>query len=358
MVENGHRTLDRRRHIAVISDALKISVSDLTGEPVPPADPAHGGAHESIATVRMALLMTSMEHSDFEPERSVEQLTLDTSRVHDLLQRNDYESVGHELPGLLHDAHAHLDRPASDREAVLRALILVTRAAAVWLKNLGLTDLAWVAAERSYQAGRRLEDPVWLSVARGARLVVLSRLGAYADAGELAIRAADEIPTGTPEGLSMHGTMSLFAAHAAMARDEDPANYVDHAEEVARRTGEGNKFWYMFGPTNVDIWRTTLAVEAGDYPLALEMAERVDVDKIPVPARKAAFLIDYGRALAKSRRDAEAIRALRGAEKMAPDRVRNNTFVRDTVEDLLRRARREAGGGELRGLAHRLGVQH
>ncbi len=44
MVENGHRTLDTRRRIALLADALKVSVADLTGGPVlPPSRQA--GAH-------------------------------------------------------------------------------------------------------------------------------------------------------------------------------------------------------------------------------------------------------------------------------------------------------------------------
>jgi hypothetical protein len=41
-------------------------------------------------------------------------------------------------------------------------------------------------------------------------------------------------------------------------------------------------------------------------------------------------------------------------EAIAPQRIRNNVFVRETVADLLRQARRDVGGRELRGLAWRM----
>jgi hypothetical protein len=49
------------------------------------------------------------------------------------------------------------------------------------------------------------------------------------------------------------------------------------------------------------------------------------------------------------------VRTLLHAEQLAPRLIRTNIFVRETVADLLRQARRDAGGGELRGLAWRRG---
>ncbi len=44
------------------------------------------------------------------------------------------------------------------------------------------------------------------------------------------------------------------------------------------------------------------------------------------------------------------------AEKLAPQLIRNDLFVREAVGNALRSARRAAGGQELRGLAYRLGL--
>jgi len=66
---------------------------------------------------------------------------------------------------------------------------------------------------------------------------------------------------------------------------------------------------------------------------------------------------DLGRGLASDRgRRGDAVKALRTAEQLAPQRVRANPYVRETVTDLLRLARRDAGSRELRGLAYRMGV--
>jgi hypothetical protein len=60
--------------------------------------------------------------------------------------------------------------------------------------------------------------------------------------------------------------------------------------------------------------------------------------------------------VAERKTQEEGLRVLLRAERLAPQLVRNNLFVREAVADLLRRARRDAGGRELRGLAWRMGV--
>jgi hypothetical protein len=70
------------------------------------------------------------------------------------------------------------------------------------------------------------------------------------------------------------------------------------------------------------------------------------------------FWADLGRGMAQERstRD-EAVGALLHAEQIAPQRIRPNPFVRETIADLLRRAPRDAAlGRELRGMAYRMGI--
>jgi hypothetical protein len=55
-------------------------------------------------------------------------------------------------------------------------------------------------------------------------------------------------------------------------------------------------------------------------------------------------------------REAQAVEALQRAEQLAPQRIHTSPFIRETVTELLRRARRDAGGRELRGMAYRMGL--
>jgi hypothetical protein len=55
---------------------------------------------------------------------------------------------------------------------------------------------------------------------------------------------------------------------------------------------------------------------------------------------------------------ADAVRWLRRAEDTGPQLIRNHPPTREAVGYLLTRARAEAGGRELRGMAARMGVPH
>lgn len=67
--------------------------------------------------------------------------------------------------------------------------------------------------------------------------------------------------------------------------------------------------------------------------------------------------MDYGRLLARLRgRRNDAVRALRRAETISPNRVRRNPFARDTLAELVARSRDDALGRELRGMAYRAGL--
>jgi hypothetical protein len=77
----------------------------------------------------------------------------------------------------------------------------------------------------------------------------------------------------------------------------------------------------------------------------------------PNRSRQAAYWIDYGRSLARLRgRHDDAVVALRRAEVVSPLHTLRNPFVRDVLAELLVRARRDAVGRELRGMAYRAGL--
>jgi hypothetical protein len=77
-----------------------------------------------------------------------------------------------------------------------------------------------------------------------------------------------------------------------------------------------------------------------------------------LPTSRQGALLDgpWAGLLQEKRSRDEGLGAILKAEKLTPQQVRSNPFVRDAVAGLLASARREAGGRELRGLAHRIGV--
>src|SRR5262249_54838077 len=102
-----------------------------------------------------------------------------------------------------------------------------------------------------------------------------------------------------------------------------------------------------------------IAVELREGAKGPEIVEKIDRSALSSPNRRAYLYADLGRGLAQERRkDREAIDALCEAERIAPDLIRATPLVRETVNDLLRRSRRRAGGRNLNGLAYRMGIVH
>ncbi|MGH3798790.1 MAG: hypothetical protein ACRDTD_01390 [Pseudonocardiaceae bacterium] len=161
---------------------------------------------------------------------------------------------------------------------------------------------------------------------------------------ELSVQGADALQghLGNPRAQQMYGALHLNEAGTT-------------ADRIG---GTGRGFGRLcFGPDNVGIWWLSIAVELGEPGRACEIARGVHPSRVPSAARPAMYWADLGRGMAQQRatRD-DAVVALLRAEKIAPQRIRANPFVRETVGDLMRRARREAAGRELRGMAYRIGL--
>jgi len=155
-----------------------------------------------------------------------------------------------------------------------------------------------------------------------------------------------------------YGMLRLSAALACAVRN-DHLGAAEQAEEAARladRDGERPEAWELFGPANVGVWRTTLAVEAGEAGKALAYADQVEPRNLSSHNRRASLRLEKARAYAMLGKDAAAIQELRQAERLSAAQTRNQPLIRDLVRHMLSRARREAGGRDLRGLAWRMNL--
>jgi hypothetical protein len=70
----------------------------------------------------------------------------------------------------------------------------------------------------------------------------------------------------------------------------------------------------------------------------------------------AALVLIIARACAMLANGVGAVHELRHAERLSPAQSRNNPLIRELVTTMLTRARREAGGRDLRGLAWRISL--
>jgi hypothetical protein len=160
------------------------------------------------------------------------------------------------------------------------------------------------------------------------------------------------------------GMLTLTAAMAAAVvyKGTTAGAWLDEADALASRVPDTPMVnWQLFSTTNVGIWRVQVGCERGLAGAGmLELAGQVDVSRVSAHSqRRAAFLADTGRGLARDQRTRrEAVRWLLQAESAAPQWIRNNSAARESVAYLLDRATAAAGGRELRGMAARMGLPH
>ncbi|MDQ1289619.1 MAG: hypothetical protein QG622_3185 [Actinomycetota bacterium] len=356
MVENGQRTLERRAHLAALADALHVSISELTGQPIPPTAPANGTVHALVPAVRTALLGHTLDHAPALAPRPARALAEAVEAMASGREHCRDESTGRELVELLPELHAAALR-GDDPQTALRALVMAAKVATSWAKALGYHDLAWIAADRGRQAALRLESPLHLAAADYSVAQALSGLGAHDQIGAVVERACASVPRETSQDLQVYGMLLLTAAlNRSVTGAGDPDAALDEARDVAARTGEGTVFRFAFGPTNVAQWSADLAMDRGDAGRAARIAQGIDPARIASDSRRAAYWSHRALALARLRgQEGAAAAAFRHAEALAPDRLRASPQVRDTLLHLLARAPRPAAR-DLRGIAHRAGV--
>lgn len=355
-IENGNANLERRRTIKAIADALRVSVADLTGDHFI-ADRANSDAHAAIPDIRIALMATSLELPNGASGRNIDELRHEAQRLAEARADSQDALVGHALPSLLRDLHAVATIDSNDRQPALRSLVQATNSTAHFLKNLGAIDLAWVAAERGHQAAQILEDPLYIAAADYTRAQALIGLNAYDRADAIARNAISLLTPDAVAATEVYGMNLLATAFCSEMLGDDPESALLEAQESADRIDPQNAFWLNFSRVNVELWRTSIALEAGDHIKAAEIAAHVRPEDIPTKGRRIRFLIDHARALHGLRgRDDEVTHLLRQAEKLGATRTRHNIWAREIVSEMVLRARRDAGGRELRGLADRMGM--
>lgn len=270
----------------------------------------------------------------------------------------DYSVAGQELPGLIRDLHSTLKARRDERE-VLRLLVLThVQGTQAWLGDIGASpDLAWQAAMLAQEAAERLDEPLFTAVSGFGTAFGLLAAGGF-DMAEETLREASP-GTDTPEQTQLAGMLTLTSSLVSAAQRDNTERLaaLDHAADLAGHTGEGNALWFGFGPSNVGVWRMSVALEAGEHAEAARIAGTVDPDALPSPTRRSAYYRKYGRALARmpKRRD-DAVMMLRKAELIAPARIHRHPFMRSILAELVAKAKRDAVGRELRGMAYRAGL--
>jgi hypothetical protein len=349
-IEDGERAIDSRRLLRALANALRVAPCDLTDLPIP--RPGNGDTDSFIEAVRRALMVVTSGR----PGGEVQPVARLRQRF-EAAENTDWESRGEALPGLIIDLHTTLAQRREMTELLPLAVMIHTSTVSGWLHVAGAPpDLRWQPTMLARRAAQELNDPTWLGVVSWwATLVMLGHC-----AFDLARRSLDAtaVPTASSRGMQLDGMLALSRSlvSAADSRPADAEGALEHATEVAGRTGQGDAFLMGFGPVNVGLWRMAASLESGEPDEAIRVAESLNPQEHPYRERRAAYWMDYGRALASVRRRDDAAHALLRAENLHPTRVLCSALTRDTIAELATHAKDDALGREIRGMAYRAGL--
>jgi len=246
------------------------------------------------------------------------------------------------LPRLLAQLGARCT--ALDGDALLSAHALSADAyhvTAGFLLKSGDLGLAHLATDRSMKAAVASQDP--LAVGASARIVthMLMNSGHLKTPVTTATghgeRLSREMPSPTPESLSVYGSILLRGAIAAALDGERGAagDMLAEATAAARQlTADSNLYGTAFSPVNTALHHVNVAVTLGDAGTAIDLARQVDMRQVTVTERKASLLIDTARAFFMWGRYEQAYGSLRAAEAAAPEEVSTRPPVCALARDI------------------------
>jgi len=347
-IEYGERPMDSMSMLLALANVLKVALWDLQPKiGLPPDGGAPLDPPKGIHAVRRALV--AARPTDREPP-TADILSADLQAAKRLDRLGAVEPLAVVLPDLLEDTRASQDPRAIAQACQLAYSLTCT---------VGELDLALLAADRAIGAAERCGDRLLEAAARRQMARVLMRQGWVHDAGAVCSDAADALAPGGPVAAAvwaMWGSLLLRLAFIA-ARRQDPATAresLEAAHSAAERAG--SQAWESsFGRANVGAHEVAVALELEDPTEALQAAGQVDVAELPVPRRRAMFLVDVAQAYGLREEDGATVNVLLEAERHSPGTVRYSVKAHGLVRACLTREERYRTP-ELRSLAERLGV--
>ncbi len=359
-LEQGRRHTASIATLARIARALDVDVAELLG-PSRPA-PSTGENQARIWAIRDALtsvddLLGELDDAD---APDLTELARAVTYGWGLYWSGRYGPLAAMLPRLLTEAAATTHAAAAGDGHAADLAGQIHELTASTLVRLGAADLGHVAAREALRLAAAAPDPLRATVARCTLGSVLIGQGRFIDAERVAGATAEQVqPKGdvSPAQLTVYGGVLLLGATAAarQGRAGSATELLDEAAEIAERTEvDRTDYEIVFGPGNLIVQSTDVAVVAEDYVGAAKVARRMPRNSALPLAARSRHLVDVAHVQLRLGHTQAAESALLTMERAAPEWTAHHRLPRVLVGELLTRGRPSA---RLRDLAHRLSTR-
>ncbi len=236
-----------------------------------------------------------------------------------------YTRLGQLLPGLI--ASATATRDASSGRAREKADMALARSyvLAAELAAKQHSDAAWVAADRGLAAARCSGIPVAVGEASRQLAIAMRRSGRSAAAVHLLTKEAADLDPSRDHTGAVRTTLLLTGAYsAATGHDQTTAlSLLEEAkQEVERRPAVPGLFTVEATLAQVDAYRISVLNALGTPDEAVDVAARLNVDRMPTAERRARAWTDVARMWNALGDGKQTFAALRRVEQEAPQEVR------------------------------------
>jgi len=225
------------------------------------------------------------------------------ARVHAQRRACRFAELANDLPGLIRNLHTTLNTGVNHAELLELAVYLHVHVTRLWLVHAGAqTHLRRRLVFLAQRLARERDEVTTLAMAGFCVADELLMTGAFQQ-GQAKLDAITLPPTTTKTaGL----VANLTSAHASAAvldgRLGDMAAPMDITVELAERfgaAGEVDAQGFVYGPVDIAIKRTWLALEADEPDQALRVAQGLEPRRHPFPVNRAYYWAHYGRALTR-----------------------------------------------------------
>lgn len=357
-IENGSHPVSKRSVLYAFAKALRVNITDLTGQPIEPRHQDELLIHSTARAVREALCGPD----GWAMPRDVNQLQHLADRAAKARMAGDWAKLADCLPPLIAESEHYMETRPTTSIVNMASTTLVEglMTASLALKPMGFVDLALLLAKRAeYVALAYAEGSSYEAAAKFALAQATMAAGSRERSLRIAERAIDSMRFGRTTthdpDFTWPGMLHLHVAMCSASLGE-PGRAEEHlrqAAELAERSTLEDAWHMEFTPANVALWRVGVALENGTPELAPELGMRIVPSSLRTSQRKARLYLDVARGLfAMEDWGGAAINLLR-AEQVASTEVVLRPQAREMVAHMLRQGAEDA---RLLELGSRMGV--